>query len=340
MVKLGEQDTPITLLGWIRLYDTNERHNYSLEFLAAATDGSVDIPDAHRYQVPRDVPRRSLDETLTRLVGKKRLKKSRHGITRNWTLGKKPWAITTLDQLREVDNPFLELDLLNARLYNGKTVRRNAAPYAIDSLPGIIYLSASVLFSGNSRAGTFAKNRKNERSDVLICPSKRLPRHRVEEKLKGAYTGCDRHVRLKAPYANLVTLLGKRAGALAEKRFNELGLSVIEKLVYWTEEGMLGRRDLQHAQDTLTRFAEALMDHRYGRYEKNEWRNEGAYVTLPVFNYKRTSERLAALVMRVFAIVAPDVEFTVQSQPREGKYFHRVNVRTHSIEALERRFAA
>ena len=123
-INLKEEKLPISLVDWINLYNLcGNRINFGLEFLSAATDGSIEIPNSELYQLPPDVKGRNLDETIEFAVFSSSLgedidvvkNRMQHRIARTkrlWRRGIKPWAIKAIDELREVENPDFSLDIL------------------------------------------------------------------------------------------------------------------------------------------------------------------------------------------------------------------------------------
>ena len=247
-IDLKKQPTPINLVDWIGLYDSEFNGNYALEFLTAVTYNDLSISDAERYQLPSDVEDKDLDP------------KKRESIKR-WEQGEKPRAIKGLDELRKIKNPEFRLDLLKPRLYNGTEITGNNLPYAIDILPGLVYLYISVLISGCSTEDN-SYSQFNPKGKITIYPSRRLPRKDLEAKLQGVYTENRgrAEIGLKQPYAHLLQLLGMPQGKIVELDYEELGLDFIEKLILWTKKERLNKSDNKHAMNALYKVIEAFID--------------------------------------------------------------------------------
>jgi len=342
-ISLKRQPTPISLLDWISLYDTAVRRNYALEFLTAATYDTIAIPDARRYQLPPDVEDRDLDETVT--------ESQKEDIIERWEQGSRPWAIKCLDKLRELENPEFRLDLLRPRLYDGTESRSNNIPFAVDILPGLVYLYMSVFISGcSSEASQYAS-----RGSAAVYP-KRLSKKQLKTKLKGVYTEnrkCE-GVGLKQPFGNLLQLIGMPQGEIIKLDYEELGLGFIEKLVSWVEKKRLSKRDNEHAMNALYRSMEAFMDLRYGVYTScthrrgREYFEEKAVIYTPSFRKKKTSNQFLEFFLNVWNLVNPDIPMKVYpgkikgNMPKNPKrrYYYTCYPQMEHTEELEARFSA
>ncbi|MBW2982203.1 hypothetical protein KY343_04960 [Candidatus Woesearchaeota archaeon] len=323
-IYLKKQPTPINLVDWIGLYDTEVRVNYGLEFLTAATYGSISIPDSRRYQLPPDVQDKDLDKTIedsvplirNRKKRRERIRSNKKSIIRGWEQGKKPWAIKCLDELREVENPEFRIDLLKPRLYDGTESTGNNLPFATDILPGLVYLYMSVLISGCSSKTNPHIQHTNPKGNAAIYPSRSLPKKLLKAKIRGIYTEnreCE-GVGLKQPYGNILQLLGMPQGRLSEKSYEELGLGFIEKLISWAEKERLSKKDHNHAIKTLNRFIEAFTDHRFGIYDCKDRRGyiqRVAQFYTSGFRKKKTQDKFTALFLRTWNIISPDIPLSI-----------------------------
>lgn len=338
-VRLNKEKLPnLDLLTWIPLYDAVQRGNYALEFLTAATDGTIPIPNAEKYPLPEGIGGKNLDDTVVELVKsqfkdldetklKDIIRGRRNRMKKDWSNGVKPWAIKSLDVLRENHNSEYSLDLLKPGLYDGTKAKGGVVPYAISSLPGLVYLYASALISGWSK-DTNPDSGGNLKAEVVINPNSRLTESRLMKKLEEVCTK-DREVAgtaLKQPYGNLLQLLGLPQGDIVELSYEHLGLNFIENLQAWTKEGRLKGTDLNHATKALSRYVEAFMDHRYGRYptrhSHSHMRHETGQIFLPHFRQKETRDKFAALFFDVWSTVNPGIHMSmhdVVSNPNSGK---------------------
>jgi hypothetical protein len=358
-ISLKKQPLPVNLTGWVGLYDTEIRGNYAVEFLTAATYGAIEIPDAKRYQLPPDVEDKDLDETIEEsvLAAERNEKKIREkfrsrkkSVIRGWRQGKKPWAIKCLDELREIENPEFRIDLLKPKLYDGTKSAGNDIPFAVDILPALAYLYASVLISGYSAETNKHIPHPNPKGCASIMPSSRLPKNLLEAKIEGVTTEnreCE-GVGLKQPYGNLLQLLGMHQKRSSAKTYGELGLGFIEKLVSWIEKERLNKGDYRHAKRTLHRFIEAFTDHRYGIYTHHlnrcgkEYIAKVAVLNLPGFRDKKTRDRFTDFFLRVWNVVNPDLPLnayrTKMLYERRRTYHSHLFVKQEYRDRLEARF--
>jgi len=352
-IDLKQQPTSITILDWVSLYDTNQRGNYALEFLTAATEDTIDIPNAEQYQLPPDIKGKDLDETIEELVisgskglsddeTRERIRGRKKGIRKVWENGIRPWAIKTLDELRETENAEFRLDLLRPRLYDGTISEGNSISYAVDILPNLVYLFTSVLISGCS-----SDNKGNHKWVAQIWPSKRLPKIELERKIRGGYTEQGKGVGLKKQYANLLQLLGMPQGKIVDLTYRQLGVRFIEDLAAWTEEGELSKEDNRHAMKCLYRFLEAFIDHRYAVYTLQAGRNGKCYtsrcaqITMPMFRNKGTRDEFISLFTRIWGLINPDFDINPSfSEASNGAYQSKICIRKEYVKDLESRFPA
>ncbi|MCK4589536.1 MAG: hypothetical protein KAT77_03775 [Nanoarchaeota archaeon] len=334
MIDLKQKLLPVKLLDWIRLYDLPSKNNYAVEFLSAATDRSIEILNAEKYQIPSGIPKKDLFETIEKTSDgdKERIRSRKKGTIKNWRNGIRPWAIKTMDDLRGHGNTDFEIDLFNTELYDGTSFSGSQIPYAVESLPGIAYLFGSVLFSGHSTNSNKRTKRALHRNQAVIHPSVRLPKESLEHKLKGIVTpDMTEGVCLKQGYANVLGLMGLPLGKKSKNLYHELGLGFIENLSSWLRTDELDEAGKKHAENALNRFVESLVDPRYLSSERPE-------IYLPGFRDEETAGRFKDLIVDVWNLVNPDVGLRTWKQKNSGSWYHHLGLKAEDVNKLEKRF--
>ncbi|MFH1317303.1 MAG: hypothetical protein ABII01_07320 [Candidatus Woesearchaeota archaeon] len=319
----------LTILGtgimdWFRQFKTPQKTDYGLEFLTAATEEFLDIPNRERYPLPQGVRGRHFEDTINRNVmkddnipaNKKRRKSYQriNAIRKNWEQGSRPYSIRSMDYLRDPANGIFQIDLLNPVSYDGTYLENDGIPFSHPFVPQLSYLVATRLVGGSF---------VNRNVHVGIVDQDQMDK--LKRKLTGPITNGYTEFRpdlgnvlqIKGCYLHVFDMLGLVRGKTVDATPKNLGVGYLEEVIELMKLGNLDRHDHNHAQRIVTRFMEGLIDHKLVKGDSS------TVVINPVgFRYRRTSEHFTQFLRNAFGAAFPDIPFSMPSPDTRSRQLY------------------